>query len=395
MAPEIMEKKKFNFTKHTLEDLPVPPAGKRAYYGDTKVHGLLVCITSNGRKTFYFRRKINRTLPRIIIGRFPDFSVEQARNKALEIASQIAKGETPYDERKEEKLELTLGEAFEAYLNGHVKQHCVAVKNIEGDFRRYLSDWTSKTLSSITKAEAQNRMNKVGEENGKTAANHMLSYARAAINWCIKNELTSCANPWVGIKKYKTQARERFLSRTELLAFFSALKEFSNDTGMRDYLYISLFTGARRSNVLAMRWQDVDLDLGVWRIPRTKSGDSHTLPLPSMAFAILTERAKTKTSEWVFPGPGETGHLVEPKRSWHALLRKAELSDLRMHDLRRTLGSYMAMGNQSLQMIGKVLGHKSPTATQIYARMAFDPIREAMEKAQNDMLAAAGMNSAA
>ena len=73
------------------------------------------------------------------------------------------------------------------------------------------------------------------------------------------------------------------------------------------------------------------------------------------------------------------------------LLRKAELSNLRMHDLRRTLGSYMAMGNQSLQMIGKVLGHKSPTATQIYARMAFDPIREAMEKAQNDMLSAAGI----
>ncbi len=174
------------------------------------------------------------------------------------------------------------------------------MKNIEGDFRRYLSDWNDRLLSSITKAEVQNRMNKVGEENGKTAANHMLSYARAAINWCIRNELTSSANPWVGIKKYRLQARERFLSRTELLAFFSALKEFPNDTGMRDYLYISLFTGARRSNVLAMRWQDVDLDLGIWRIPRTKSGDSHTLPLPSMALAILTERAKTKPPNGFF-----------------------------------------------------------------------------------------------
>ena len=223
----------------------------------------------------------------LLLDVFQIFSVEQARNKALEIASLIAKGESPYDERKAKKTELTLGESFEAYLNGHVKQHCVAVKNIEGDFRRYLSDWNDRKLSSITKAEVQNKMNKVGEENGKTAANHMLTYARAAINWCIKNELINCANPWVGIKKYRTQARERFLSRTELLSFFSALKEFPNDTGMRDYLYISLFTGARRSNVLSMRWQDVDLDLGIWRIPRTKSGDSHTLPLPSMALAIL------------------------------------------------------------------------------------------------------------
>ena len=114
-----------------------------------------------------------------------------------------------------------------------------------------------------------------------------------------------------------------------------------------------------------------------------------------MALTILLERDKIRCSEWVFPGSGRTGHLVEPKRTWHALLRKAEISNLRMHDLRRALGSYMAMGNQSLHMIGKVLGHKSPTATQIYARMAFDPIREAMEKAQNDMLSAAGISSAA
>jgi integrase len=70
------------------------------------------------------------------------------------------------------------------------------------------------------------------------------------------------------------------------------------------------------------------------------------------------------------------------------LLKEAGIQDLRLHDLRRILGSYMAMGNQSLQMIGKVLGHKSPSATQIYSRFAHDPIRAAMEKAQSDMLAA-------
>ena len=390
-----METNKFNFTKHGIEDLPLPEEGKRSYYGDTKVHGLLVDITSNGRKTFYFRRKVNKVSQRILIGPFPEFTIEEARNRALEIAAAIAKGESPYDERKAKKLELTLGNLFEEYLNGHVKQHCVAIKHIEGDLRCYLSDWKDRKLSTITKAEVQQRMIRVGQENGRTAANHMLTYARAAINWCLKNNLTSCENPWVGIKKYKTQPRERFLNRTELLSFFTSLSELPNETGIRDYLYLCLFTGARRTNVLTMRWQDADLDLGIWRIPRTKSGDSHTLPLPSMALAILTERSKIKSSEWVFPGTGRTGHLVEPKRTWHSLLRNANLSNLRMHDLRRTLGSYMAMGNQSLHMIGKVLGHKSPTATQIYARMAFDPIREAMEKAQNDMLSAAGLANVA
>jgi hypothetical protein len=98
-----MEKRKFNFTKHLIEDLPLPLRGKRSYYGDTKVHGLLIDITSNGRKTFYFRRKVNRIPQRILIAPFPDFSVEQARSKALEIAAAIAKGESPYEERKQRK----------------------------------------------------------------------------------------------------------------------------------------------------------------------------------------------------------------------------------------------------------------------------------------------------
>ena len=86
-----METKKFNFTKHTIENLPAPQTGKRSYYGDTKVSGLLVDVTSNGRKTFYFRRKVNRISQRILIRPFPEFTIEEARNKALEIASLIAK----------------------------------------------------------------------------------------------------------------------------------------------------------------------------------------------------------------------------------------------------------------------------------------------------------------
>src|SRR5271170_2615727 len=89
-ATRIMEKRKFNFTKHGIEDLPLPEGRRRSYYGDTKVHGLLVDVTSNGRKTFYFRRKINKIPQRILIGRFPEFTIEEARNKALEIASAIA-----------------------------------------------------------------------------------------------------------------------------------------------------------------------------------------------------------------------------------------------------------------------------------------------------------------
>ena len=73
------------------------------------------------------------------------------------------------------------------------------------------------------------------------------------------------------------------------------------------------------------------------------------------------------------------------KRPWYKLLKDAKIKDLRLHDLRRTLASYMAMDNQSLQIIGKALGHKSVASTQIYSRLMNDPVRKAMESAQEQI----------
>lgn len=94
-------------------------------------------------------------------------------------------------------------------------------------------------------------------------------------------------------------------------------------------------------------------------------------------------------SPWVFPGKDPNLHLVDPKRSWQTVLRMAGISDLRMHDLRRTLASYMAIDNQSLSIIAKALGHKSTVSTQIYSRLTNDPVRQAMEQAQERMFVAA------
>lgn len=170
-----------------------------------------------------------------------------------------------------------------------------------------------------------------------------------------------------------------------LKEFLAKLREEKN-IPFRDYIYLSLFTGARQANVLSMRWDQFDFDLALWHIPITKNKESQTLPLSSLALQVLKDRydKRDKSNPWVFPSDGKTGHLVEPKTAWKKFCGKT-FKDLRMHDLRRTLGSYMAMNNQSLQIIGKVLGHKSPTATQIYSRLAFDSLKQAMEAAQVSM----------
>jgi integrase len=139
-----------------------------------------------------------------------------------------------------------------------------------------------------------------------------------------------------------------------------------------------------------MRWQDLDLSSGFWRIPETKSGTPVIVPLVEPALAILRARRESANgSEWVFPGR-RGGHLTEPKGAWKRICKAAKLDDLRPHDLRRSLGSWMAGQNISLPIIGRMLGHKTAQTTMVYSRLALDPLREAVDRATAAMLTAGG-----
>ena len=130
-----------------------------------------------------------------------------------------------------------------------------------------------------------------------------------------------------------------------------------------------------------MRWDEINLEMKLWTIPKTKNGDSHTIPIVPQALEILENRYANKTSEWVFPSNSASGHLQDPKKAWQRLLARAEISDLRLHDLRRSLGSWQASTGASLVIIGKTLSHRNVNTTAIYARLNTDPVRDAMNKA--------------
>ncbi len=101
----------------------------------------------------------------------------------------------------------------------------------------------------------------------------------------------------------------------------------------------------------------------------------------------LQKRRETYDSKsWVFKGTGATGHLVEPKTWWKRVLERASIKDLRLHDLRRTFGSYQAGAGANSYIIGRSLGHKSTQSTAIYARLNIDPVRDSVEKAAKAML---------
>jgi integrase len=180
--------------------------------------------------------------------------------------------------------------------------------------------------------------------------------------------------------------RDRFVLKDELPKLMESLRAEPNKD-MADFFLLCLYTGARKSNVQSMRWDDVDFSINEWRIPDTKNGEPVRIPLIEQAFEILNGRIYLKESfPWVFPSKeSNSGHIQEPKTAWKRILERAGLKNLRIHDLRRTCGSYQAIAGTSLAIIGKSLGHKSPQSTAIYARLSNDPVRASMETAFNFM----------
>jgi integrase len=146
-----------------------------------------------------------------------------------------------------------------------------------------------------------------------------------------------------------------------------------------------------------MRWADVDLNKGIWSKPpsSTKQKEAHEVPLAAPVKQLLTEIRQSQSTkqqplpEYVFPGNGANGHVVEVKKAWRRICKDAGIRDLRIHDLRHSFASSLASDGASLPLIGSLLGHSNPNTTSRYAHLLDDPQRKAVERV-GEAIAAAG-----
>jgi len=386
-----------------------PPSAGRSTYLDLDVKGLILRVTPNGTKTWSLRTRVNGRDERIKIGVWPDLSVSEARARAHELRTRIASGRNPADEKRSLRAEITLGELYERYLERYARPHLrpSTVTSIEY-YWRYLKPWAHRSLSSITRDEVQELHGKIGRDVGPYEANRTHSWLRAMINVAIKEWSWNGANPATGIRRFKEQKRSRFLRPEELARFFAALSESESEV-TRDFVWLALLTGARKSNLLSMRFDQVNLSVPgaeTWTIPAEaqKSGEEQVIPLHPLAVSILRRRRETTDSEWVLPGRQPGTHLREPRSAWRSILRRAGLgrwegtgakrrfiADLRIHDLRRSLGSWQVGTGANLPVVGATLGHHDPAATAVYARVDLDPVRSAIGKAIDAMLEVGGI----
>lgn len=424
-----MTTERITFTKKTIEGLPEAAQGKRRYYQDARVTSLRLEITDTGKKTYKVYRKMNGRPVRYTIGDIRDWSLEKARAKAEEVSALISNGTNPNIEKRRIREETTFGELFNEYMERHSRKHKRTWKQDEWELKKFLSHWLNRKISSLARDEIKRLHDRIGVRSGLYQANRILVRIRAVYNKAIEWGWEG-TNPTKGIKKFKEKARDRFLRPHELPFFFEALDEEENETAA-DYFLLSLYTGARKSNVLSMRWAELDLPQSEWRISETKNGDPLTVALSKEAVEILERRRQKTNQKWVFPSTTTESHFADPKKSWRRILTNATiklwqaqehlapivqeaikkknsikrdkdlyaaiqalakeknidlptgLMDVRIHDLRRTLGSFQAAAGASAYIIGKSLGHKSQQATAIYARLDLDPVRASVQAASS------------
>lgn len=319
-----MAYEKLSFSRSVLLALPPAPTGKRAYYSDTKEPGLCLCVTATGTKSFQVYLKQNGRPVRVTLGRFsgtladgaelpkgiahaeflanaPELNVRMARALAAMVKIDLKSGNNPIDVKRQKRTEVTLGQLMDIYISDHMIPHQLkTTETVRCDFNRYLGDvpktpkskhgaergkpkgavnWANRPISTITPTEVKKLHAEYGRTVGQCAANKSLTilrflFSKAKAWGYLKGDL-----PTTGIKKYPQPARERFIVAHELPRFFAALAQEENQD-IRDYALISILTGARCTNVVSMRWEDLRLEQAIWELPRAQTKNKKSLLVP-------------------------------------------------------------------------------------------------------------------
>ena len=395
------------------------PGKERIQVLDKKLTGFGVRIQSadeGGRKSFFWRAKVNGRQVFRALGEFPATKVDKARTAALELAGKAAEwkrngyaGDDPFQKKKRQEPVAvpTFKALVEAYIQDQVRPNANHPDDAEYDVRwkvkRHFSgpdpdveddvrppSWLDRKVDSITVEDVLAVKNECGQRHH--LANRATEFVRTLYAWSAKSKnekinFWPVDNPAKSVELHDEKPRERFMEPDELVRFNKAL-DSEPCPDLKDFLILAINTGARRSDLFGMRWTDIHWERETWTVPYPKNGESYDVALLPAALAVLERRrAQTPESEvFVFPSWGDSGHLTDLKKPWQAFRERAGIPDIRVHDIRRSVGSYLPIAGESLQQIGAALGHKSLASTAIYAKLHSQAVRAARENGQATMV---------
>ena len=392
-------------TKREVEGLTYEGADNAAcYYWDAELKGFGVRVFPSGRKAFLVAYRADGRKRFLTLGTFGrDLTADEARKRAMARLGEVASGKDPAAARDQERKGETMRDLAATYMERHAKPNKKSWREDERRLQRHmLPKWGKLKVRAITRADVAALHARIGKaapyEANQTLA--LLSKVfELARRWGFVPE--GHPNPARDIDKFREVKRDRWVTPEELPRLAQAINEEPNDAA-RCALWLYLLTGARKSELLRAKWADVDWTRAELRLPETKAGRVHYIPLSAPALALLREVPRVEGNPFILVGRGPRGasaeekaakpaHLVNISKPWGRVRTAAGVADVRLHDLRRTVGSWLAQAGNSLHLIGRVLNHSNQSTTAIYARFGEDSVRAALEQHGARIMGAAGL----
>lgn len=320
-------------TQALLDGLTPPETGYKLVQ-DSYLPGFGVRITSKGVKSFILNYRIAGRLRRYTIGRAGDWTVVAARKRASELRRMIDVGIDPMAEKQEAREAPNVRDLFDRYCRDHLpkKRTSSQVVDIQMFQKFILPSLGAMKVADLTFDHCDALHRKVSKRT-PIQANRVIGLLRKACNLAIRWRWID-RNPAQGIALNPENKRERYLTAEELDRLNTAMADHPKQTSC-DIVRFLILTGCRSGEAMRARWDQFDADLRVWTKPAatTKQKKLHRVPVSEAVTALLLRRRDLATSEWVFPS--HTGEpFVTIKKTWASLCEKAEIEDVRLHDLR-------------------------------------------------------------
>lgn len=347
---------------------------------DDEVKGFGVRLYPTGKKSFVLSYRDNNRKSIMVLGDAGLLKVDQARDKAKQFLVGLINGVNPLSQQRKVKQGTLIKDLCIAYIERHASNKKSGKDDISRIDRFIMPAWGNQQIINIKRSDVVAIHTNLGNQ-GKYQANRVYSLLSKMFNlarvWGFVPE--EHINPCFGIEKFKEEKRDRFVSQDEFPKLADAINQEHNQAVV-SAIWLYLLTGVRKDELLTLKWVDVDFIRKEIKLTDTKNGKNHYVPLSNAAIDILNQIPHIEGNPFVIIGKNNGQHLVNIDKPWQRIRKMAGLEDVRLHDLRRTVGSWLAQSGNSLHLIGNVLNHSNQSTTAIYARFGQDSVRDALEQ---------------
>ena len=360
-------------TKRVVDALSVEKSD--AAFWDRELAGFGVRVYATGRKVYVVQSRGPWGPKRVTLGRHGELSCDEGRKQAALIIDRIKRGEEP--EPKPPEAELTLAGLAERFMRDHAGTRCKP--DTARTYRSLIENHLEPALGGLAVAQV-GRAEVAALHHGLRATPTMANAALGLLSKMFKMAeawglLPAGSNPCRGLRRYRTRKRERFLTQDEFRRLGRALSDLEAEgrtwpAAMAAIRLLAL-TGCRRSEILSLRWDDVDRTAGELRLKEAKAGP-RMVPLTAPVKRVLEGIPRSPEDPWVISSNHGRGRLGNLSYYWGTVRERAGLDDVRIHDLRHSYASRALALGESLSAIGRLLGHRHVVSTARYAHLMRD-----------------------